>query len=206
MSEPVLPLWPDIPWSAPADCADGPRILGINPWIYDFAAYNLWQRPVGSAFLPGYLTRSCGCQVALMDCLDPTWRDVPLAQDQAIRYGQFPQDQAAFAGCVCAMCPGNSVATAWRTIAVAGALQAAGSCAGCHFCDLPDDLLVSGRSDCPAPGARNFSEGPPGAWRRLRHTLQQSTRKSSDWPTWWSPVPLKRRITGETFGSFWASQ
>ncbi len=90
MSETVLPLWPEIPWSASAGCAEGPRILGINPWIYDFAAYNLWQRPVGLLSCLETL-RGCGCQVALLDCLDPTWRDVPWRKIKQYGTGNFPK-------------------------------------------------------------------------------------------------------------------
>lgn len=42
----------------------------VNPWIYDFAAYDLWARPLGLLKLGGRL-RSLGYRVALLDCLDP---------------------------------------------------------------------------------------------------------------------------------------
>ncbi|HAM52077.1 MAG TPA: hypothetical protein DCP92_15830 [Nitrospiraceae bacterium] len=31
------------------------KILLINPWIYDFAAYNLWSRPLGLIKVGEYL-------------------------------------------------------------------------------------------------------------------------------------------------------
>ena len=44
----MKPKWPGITWNSFSDASgDAPRILGINPWIYDFAAYNLWSRPAG---------------------------------------------------------------------------------------------------------------------------------------------------------------
>lgn len=46
-----------------------PRLLLINPWIYDFAAYDLWSKPLGLLTLAGFL-RSCGYEVHLIDCLD----------------------------------------------------------------------------------------------------------------------------------------
>lgn len=49
---------------------DGPRILGINPWIYDFAAYNLWARPAGLLACLD-MVRAAGAKVALVDCLEP---------------------------------------------------------------------------------------------------------------------------------------
>ena len=41
----------------------------INPWIYDFAAYDLWSKPLGLLSLAGYL-RNCGFDIKLIDCLD----------------------------------------------------------------------------------------------------------------------------------------
>jgi len=46
-----------------------PRVLLINPWIYDFAAYNLWSRPLGLLEIGGSL-RDLGVQVSLVDCTD----------------------------------------------------------------------------------------------------------------------------------------
>ncbi|MGM0664425.1 MAG: B12-binding domain-containing radical SAM protein [Thermodesulfobacteriota bacterium] len=46
-----------------------PTILAINPWIYDFAAYDLWARPLGLLYLADLLGRA-GCRVTLVDCLD----------------------------------------------------------------------------------------------------------------------------------------
>jgi len=46
-----------------------PSIILINPWIYDFAAYDLWSKPLGLLSLAGHL-RARGCHVRLIDCLD----------------------------------------------------------------------------------------------------------------------------------------
>ncbi|MEW6668282.1 MAG: radical SAM protein [Thermodesulfobacteriota bacterium] len=45
-----------------------PLLLLINPCIYDFAAYDLWSRPLGLLFLAGSLRRA-GFRVRLIDCL-----------------------------------------------------------------------------------------------------------------------------------------
>lgn len=45
------------------------RVLLVNPWIHDFAAYDLWARPLGLLYL-GAVLRQAGCTVALVDCLD----------------------------------------------------------------------------------------------------------------------------------------
>ena len=46
-----------------------PSLILINPWIYDFAAYDLWSKPLGLLYLAGYLRR-CGFEIHLIDCLD----------------------------------------------------------------------------------------------------------------------------------------
>ncbi len=44
-------------------------LILINPWIYDFAAYDLWSKPLGLLYLGSYL-RACGFNIHLIDCLD----------------------------------------------------------------------------------------------------------------------------------------
>jgi radical SAM superfamily enzyme YgiQ (UPF0313 family) len=44
------------------------RVLLINPWIHDFAAYNLWIEPLGMLTIAAVL-RSNGYEVAVLDCL-----------------------------------------------------------------------------------------------------------------------------------------
>jgi hypothetical protein len=46
-----------------------PSLILINPWICDFAAYDLWSKPLGLLYLAGYL-RHCGFKIHLIDCLD----------------------------------------------------------------------------------------------------------------------------------------
>jgi radical SAM superfamily enzyme YgiQ (UPF0313 family) len=45
-----------------------PTIILINPWIYDFAAYDLWSKPLGLLYLAGYLRRM-GFDARMIDCL-----------------------------------------------------------------------------------------------------------------------------------------
>ncbi len=45
------------------------RILGINPWIYDFAAFDLWLAPLGLlSVLNGF--RLAGADIDFIDCLE----------------------------------------------------------------------------------------------------------------------------------------
>jgi radical SAM superfamily enzyme YgiQ (UPF0313 family) len=46
-----------------------PTLILINPWIYDFAAYDLWSKPLGLLYLGGYL-RAAGFNIQLIDCMD----------------------------------------------------------------------------------------------------------------------------------------
>ncbi len=48
-----------------------PRILLINPWITDFAAYNFWVKPHGLLYIASLL-RENGFKISLIDCLDDT--------------------------------------------------------------------------------------------------------------------------------------
>lgn len=84
-----LPNWPEIIWIS-SKKKDLPKILGINPWVYDFAAYNFWARPVG---LICCLTKffDIGCQVALLDCMSNAWKDVPWPKEKKYGTGPYPR-------------------------------------------------------------------------------------------------------------------
>ncbi|RJP61911.1 MAG: radical SAM protein [Candidatus Auribacter fodinae] len=45
------------------------NVLLVNPWIHDFAAYDLWCKPLSLLTIASWL-RSAGAQVSLIDCLD----------------------------------------------------------------------------------------------------------------------------------------
>ena len=87
----MKPKWPGITWTSCNDgTGDGPRVLGINPWIHDFAAYGLWSRPAGLLSCL-HMLRAAGARVALMDCLDRTWSDVPWPTAHATGKGHYPK-------------------------------------------------------------------------------------------------------------------
>ncbi len=46
-----------------------PSLILINPWIYDFAAYDLWSKPLGLLYLASELRRK-GFTIHLIDCMD----------------------------------------------------------------------------------------------------------------------------------------
>jgi hypothetical protein len=45
-----------------------PHILLINPWITDFATYNLWIKLLGLLYVASFL-RARGFRITLLDCL-----------------------------------------------------------------------------------------------------------------------------------------
>ncbi|MFO7986472.1 MAG: radical SAM protein [Desulfatiglandaceae bacterium] len=46
-----------------------PSLILINPWIHDFAAYDLWSKPLGLLYIARYLIQY-GFRVHFIDCLD----------------------------------------------------------------------------------------------------------------------------------------
>ncbi|MFO7980810.1 MAG: radical SAM protein [Candidatus Aminicenantes bacterium] len=51
------------------------KILLINPWIYDFTAYDFWMKPLGLLYMASLIQRHTPAQIEFIDCLD---RDHPL--------------------------------------------------------------------------------------------------------------------------------
>ncbi|NLH50585.1 MAG: radical SAM protein [Myxococcales bacterium] len=69
-----------------------PRVLLVNPWIHDFAAYDFWAKPLGLLTLGGYL-RAAGAAVSLLDLTDPCSPHLPDRQRPRRREGgtgKFP--------------------------------------------------------------------------------------------------------------------
>lgn len=52
------------------------NILLINPWIYDFAAYDFWLAPLGLLYLAAFLRENC-YGVQMIDCLRRPVQDYP---------------------------------------------------------------------------------------------------------------------------------
>jgi radical SAM superfamily enzyme YgiQ (UPF0313 family) len=45
------------------------NLLLLNPWIYDFAAFDLWSKPIGLLYIASFL-RSNNFNISYIDCLD----------------------------------------------------------------------------------------------------------------------------------------
>ena len=69
------------------------RLLLINPWIYDFAAFNLWVEPIGLLSI-GSIFRQHGYQLDFIDCLDRYNPDLLKLQGTDRTQGQTPTAQA----------------------------------------------------------------------------------------------------------------
>ncbi len=63
------------------------RALLINPWIYDFKAFDFWLKPLGLLYLASYL-RQFNFEVTLIDCLDRN--HFPGAKVDSYGRGKFP--------------------------------------------------------------------------------------------------------------------
>ncbi len=73
-----------------------PALILINPWIYDFAAYDLWSKPLGLLYLAGYL-RACGFDIHLIDCLSvhhPAWKPKAMPARRIYGTGKFLREKA----------------------------------------------------------------------------------------------------------------
>jgi hypothetical protein len=45
-------------------------ILLINPWIYDFTAYDFWLKPLGLLYIAAILKKHSDFSLHFIDCLD----------------------------------------------------------------------------------------------------------------------------------------
>lgn len=76
------------------------NVLLINPWIYDFAAYDFWSKPLGLLYLAAILRKN-SISVHLIDCLNPL--HPALAEEKQIRkprrkpfgQGHYPKERIA---------------------------------------------------------------------------------------------------------------
>ena len=44
-------------------------VLLVNPWVYDFAAYDFWSKPLGLLYIASMLRQS-GFSIVMIDCMD----------------------------------------------------------------------------------------------------------------------------------------
>lgn len=71
-------------------------ILLVNPWIYDFTAYDFWLKPLGLLYIGSILRKNTDCRIHFIDCLD---RHHPLLEmklkTKPDGRGSFPKQEVA---------------------------------------------------------------------------------------------------------------
>ncbi|MFP4314718.1 MAG: B12-binding domain-containing radical SAM protein [Desulfovibrionales bacterium] len=131
-------------------------MLGIAPWIHDFAAFNLWSRPVGLLSCLDMLGRS-GCSVALVDCLDCAGEDSPPGP-RRFGAGPYPKVPISKPPCLSAVPRTYSRYGLPRKL-VRGTLE--------RLTPPPDLILVSAAMTYWYPGAFEALEMARDIWPRV---------------------------------------
>ena len=67
-----------------------PVVLLVNPWIYDFAAYDMWAKPLGLLYLASVL-RENGLEVLFADCLSSGGMETTETVRRQYGDGRFPK-------------------------------------------------------------------------------------------------------------------
>lgn len=70
------------------------KVLFIQPWIYDFSAYDFWIKPLGLLYTASLVREYCGAEVRFLDCLDggrPGSR--PRLKARPDGRGHFPKEE-----------------------------------------------------------------------------------------------------------------
>ena len=164
-----------------------PFVLLINPWITDFAAHDLWTKPMGLLVLASLL-RDGGCGVALIDCLDrrdPFTNSHPETlpgRDKEFGTGKYPRMRLPKPG------PYSDFPRYFYRHGIHPEslsrkfLEIESS--GPDLDHVEHDLLVS-RSLGNGPNcARNFSRHAGVAWRHIRQALSRPCSKGIAGRTW----------------------
>lgn len=68
------------------------NVLLINPWIYDFAAFDLWAKPLGLLYIASALQK-LGCKVNLIDCLDRNYSGLLEAKSDKWGCGKYYKEE-----------------------------------------------------------------------------------------------------------------
>ncbi len=85
----MRPLPHKITWKCSGD-SKALKILGVNPWIYDFAAFNVWSRPAGLLCCLDMLHRA-GADTALVDFMAREMFPGSWPEPQRTGRGRYPK-------------------------------------------------------------------------------------------------------------------
>jgi radical SAM superfamily enzyme YgiQ (UPF0313 family) len=68
-------------------------ILLVNPWIYDFTAYDFWLKPLGLLYLASILRENSTCRLHYVDCLNRSHPNLATkAKSRSDGRGHFPKE------------------------------------------------------------------------------------------------------------------
>ncbi len=76
-----------------------PTVFLVNPWVHDFAAYDLWARPLGLLLL-GTRLRRLGVEPILIDCMDSKHSGLPHRKAKPDGRGRFPKSPIEKPECI----------------------------------------------------------------------------------------------------------
>jgi radical SAM superfamily enzyme YgiQ (UPF0313 family) len=72
------------------------NILLINPWIYDFTAYDFWMKPLGLLYVAALLKKNTDFAIHFIDCLDRFHPLLPRkTQTKPDGRGPFPKEEVS---------------------------------------------------------------------------------------------------------------
>src|SRR5208282_402258 len=152
-----------------------PFVLLINPWITDFAAHDLWSKPMGLLVLASLL-REGGCGVRLIDCLDRrdpftnSHPEILSGRDKKFGTGKYPRMRLPIPG------PYSDFPRYFYRHGIPGELSPQAPRyrkAGPHLDYIHHDLLVSGSFGGGPNRAGNFPGGAGVAWRHIRQAMSR---------------------------------
>jgi radical SAM superfamily enzyme YgiQ (UPF0313 family) len=122
------------------------NLLLINPWIYDFTAYDLWSKPLGLLYIAAFL-RQQGFTISFIDCLDK-YKEDPAPRIKKYGRGHFHR-QVVEKPAVLGNIP--------RRFARYGISETA-FIQSLHACPKPDAVLVTSMMTYWYPGPRRVVE------------------------------------------------
>jgi len=68
------------------------KVLLINPWVYDFASFDLWAKPLGLLYIADAL-KKCGCETELIDCLDRNYPGIENKKTDNFGCGKYYKEE-----------------------------------------------------------------------------------------------------------------
>ncbi len=68
------------------------KVLLVNPYIYDFTAFDFWLRPLGLLYIAAVLKKYTDCEIYWLDVLDRFQEGMPVKRSHADGSGKFHKE------------------------------------------------------------------------------------------------------------------